>query len=192
MGSMPEQRRRNGRVACPYLPKVERVLDAEWVRRQGGRRDAVSYRAALEYGQSLWLEGKPAQAILQLNKAWAAELQEGDAVLERWPLPYRALVWILVNAQDDCFLGNPVRHFQHLATRIRGQCVELRSWRAWACFHLSATVLSDEEFPPDRLQIETERLILPDDQEVSESLRQYGLAGEAELFELIMDELKNA
>ena len=122
-----------GRAGCPYLPAVDRRLTAEWTRIHRGRRDAGFYRAALEYGQSLWMEGKPAQAILQLNKAWSADLEGGECVLSEWPLPYRALVWMLKHAPEGRFLGNPVRHFLHLATRVRGERAEIRIWRAWAC-----------------------------------------------------------
>ena len=180
-----------GRAGCPYLPAVDRRLTAEWTRIHRGRRDAGFYRAALEYGQSLWMEGKPAQAILQLNKAWSADLEGGECVLSEWPLPYRALVWMLKYAPAGDFLGNPVRHFQHLATRVRGEGTELRAWRAWACFHLSGRVLPERDFPPDVLQIETEGLVLPEIGDVLAALDQWGLAGETGLVEEVIGELEN-
>ncbi|MEP4078807.1 hypothetical protein [Haloferula sp.] len=177
------------RSECPYLPSVEAPLTAEWTRSHQGRRDVGFYKAALEYAQSLWREGKPAQAILQLNKAWAADLEGGEEVLEEWPLPYRALVWMLGHAAEGRFLGNPVRHFQHLATRIRGEGTELRAWRSWACFHLSSRALPSRDFPPDIQQIETEGLVLPEVGDVLVALEQQGLAGEASLVEAIIEEL---
>jgi hypothetical protein len=145
--------------------------------------------AALEYGQSLWLEGKPAQAVLQLNKAWSAKLDGSERVLCDWPVPYRALVWILKSSPKECFLGNPVRHFQHLATRVNGDAAELRSWRAWACFHLSRLVLPESENPPDLQQIESEQLELPSELEVRVALLRFGLPGEGDLFEELVKEL---
>jgi len=169
---------------------VTRRLTADWTRVHRGRRDGGFYRASLEYGQSLWMEGKPAQAILQLNKAWSAELMDDEEVLKNWPLPYQALLWMLSNAPVDGFLGNPVRHFQHLATRVCGPNAALRSWRAWACFHLSARVLSRDEFPADLEQIEREGLVIPNVEEVLEQLHQRGLSGESNLFQKVMMNLE--
>lgn len=173
---------------CPHLPVVNRRLTADWTRVHRGRRDGGFYQASLEYAQSLWMEGKPAQAILQLNKAWSAELMGDEEILKTWQLPYRALLWILLNAPEEGFLGNPVRHFQHLATRVCGPNAALRSWRAWACYHLSARVLSDEEFPADFEQIERERLAIPDIGLVLEKLQQCGLGGESDLIREVMVE----
>jgi hypothetical protein len=173
---------------CPHLPSVDQQLTADWTRVHHGKKDAAFYRATLEYGQSLWMEGKPAQAILQLNKAWSAELEGGESVLEQWALPYRALLWMMVRAPEDRFLGNPVRHFQHLATRVKGRDHERRSWRAWACFHLSMKVLPVEAFPIDSHQVEREGLVIPEMEEVLVALGQRGVAGERELFEEVMRE----
>ncbi|MGB6219538.1 hypothetical protein [Haloferula sp.] len=176
------------RAACPYLPMVDRVLSYEWTRVHRANRGAAFYLATLEYAQSLWLVGKPAQAILQLNLAWAVDLQEEEGILVQWPLPYRALRWILEHRMEAGFLGNPVRHFQHLATRVGGERFELRSWRAWACFHVSSLVLPPSEFPQDLLQIEKEDLLIPAIDEVLKSLDRWGIADEASLFEGVMSE----
>lgn len=175
---------------CPHLPMVNRRLTAEWTRAHRGRRDRGFYQASLEYGQSLWMEGKPAQAILQLNKAWSADLEGDDELLKQWPLPYRALSWMLVNAPDGGFLGNPVRHFQHLATRVGGHNAELRSWRAWACYYLSSKVLDSGDFPADVEQVESEELVIPEVSMVLEELHQRGSIGERDLFEEVMKELE--
>ena len=50
-------------------------------RRHGVERGAAFYQDALRYAQSLWISGKPAQAILQLDKAWMADLSDDAAVL---------------------------------------------------------------------------------------------------------------
>ena len=69
-------------------------------------------------------------------------------------------------------MGNPVRHFQHLATRVRGPDAGLRSWRAWACFHLCWLELAAGEFPPDHEQAAREGLRYPSREEI-----EAGLAG---------------
>lgn len=149
----------------PHLPTAPRDLDPTHTRRHRDECGPAFYLACLEYAQSLWLQEKPAQAILQLNKAFMADISN-PAI----PLPYRALIWFLENRKSDLFIGNPVRHFQHLATRMSGPRAGLRSWRAWACLHLARLVLPESEFPLDQDQIITESLILPDLTEVLENL----------------------
>lgn len=156
---MAEHGHLDGREACPFLPPARTVLrprDVSAARKAGG---ANAYLAALECAQSLWLQGLPAQAILQLNHAMAHDLAAGDL---QWPMPYQALVWILTRRHEDGFLGNPVRHFQHLATRMGSPGKRLRTARAWVCFHLAESVLPADAFPRDQRQIENERLAIPD------------------------------
>lgn len=118
---------------------------------------------ALRYAQSLWLVGKPAQAILQLNKSWMADLSGVKFPFGPGQSPYRALVWIIDQAAGgQCgYLGNPVRHFQHLASRMSGRDAEIRAWRAWLCFHLAERVLNSDQFPRDGEQIAREGLWIP-------------------------------
>lgn len=165
---------------CPYLPDVDGVLDANSMDPHRKERGAGYYLAALRYAQSLWLEKKPAQAILQLNKAWSAHLRGDEAVLRDWPPPYRALAWILRHTPDGLFLGNPVRHFQHLASRMAGPNPEPRRWRAWACFHLSESCLDAVGFPRDENQIANEALDIPTRDMVWQQLDALGWRGEAE------------
>ncbi|MEK7954024.1 hypothetical protein [Luteolibacter soli] len=141
------------------------------------------YFAALSYAQSLWREGKPAQAILQLNKAFMADLSGDEEVLGKFPPPYGALVWMLQQRPEGRFLGNPVRHFQHLATRVSGERKEIRAWRAWACFHLSQRVLPEGEFPPDEEQVAREAVVFPGWEEVLDAIREMGWRGEVEVLE---------
>ncbi len=152
-----------GNPACPWLPEIAQIHDFTLTRRHGRERGAAFYQDALRYGQSLWISGKPAQALLQLDKAWMADLPTDDPVLASDPSPYQALVWILRHATSgNCgYLGNPVRHFQHLASRMSGDRAEIRSWRAWLCFHLSERVLPRAEFPRDGDQIGREGLWIP-------------------------------
>ncbi len=151
--------------ACPWLPEVGAILDFSITRRHGKTRGGEFYLDALRYAQSQWRVGKPAQAILQLNKAWMADVADDDS-------PYRALVWILQQASaGDCgYLGNPVRHFQHLASRMSGPRAEVRAWRAWLCFHLAEKTLNCAEYPRDGAQIAREGLWIPSFQRVVNEL----------------------
>ena len=145
---------------CPHLPDH----DPGKTRRHGADRGAAFYLDALRFAQGYWIEGKPAQAILQLNKAFSTDLSENDPVLLEQPLPYAALAWIITRAADGShgFLGNPVRHFQHLATRMSGPNREARIDRAWRCFHLSRRLLEGKgDFPLDGRQIAREGIFIP-------------------------------
>ena len=154
--------------------------DPHLTRQHGAAKSAAFYQDALRYTQSQWMAGKPAQALLQLNKAWMADLAEDDAVIPAFPPPYRALVWILRQAADGgCgFLGNPVRHFQHLASRVSGPRAEVRSWRAWVCFHLAERFLDVGKFPRDGVQLAREGLWIPGFQRTCGEVRARGWNGE--------------
>jgi hypothetical protein len=145
---------------CPHLPP----FPAGRAKTHGAARGAGFYVDALVFAQGFWLEGKPAQAILQLNRAFSADLREDDSVLEKWPWPYAALEWILECSADGKagFLGNPVRHFQHLATRMSGPRCEERVLRAWRCFHIARRVLAGKgDYPLDGRQIAREGIFIP-------------------------------
>ena len=143
------------------------------------------YLAALRCAQSLWQMGKPAQSILMLNKAWSVDITGNEQILIKWRPPYMALRWILENAPPDAFLGNPVRHFQHLASRMSGPRSEVRAWRAWACMHLGEAVLPSTLFARDVVQVEKEGLIIPDLKECLRKIQTLGWADES-------DDLKGA
>lgn len=145
----------------PHLPPAPDDLNAHHTRRHRTECGPLFHRACLELSQSLWQQEKPAQAILQLNKA---------AFVPDLPAPYPALVWFLDHRRDDLFLGNPVRHFQHLASRMAGSHAALRARRAWACFHLAREVLPQADFPCDHTQILRERLEIPTLDEIAKNL----------------------
>lgn len=151
-------------------------------RRHGDVRGSAYYFDALRYAQSQWMHGKPAQAILQLNKAWFADLTGVEDVLIDHPSPYLALVWIMSHgAGDRCgFMGNPVRHFQHLATRMSGPRAEVRTWRAWACFHLSELTLHTTAYPRDGEQMVREGIWIPGFSCAIARLHEIGWRDEAE------------
>ncbi len=168
--------------ACPWLPEVYERHDGSLTRRYSEEKGPEFYAAALRYAHSQWRLGKPAQALLQLNKAWMADLGEATEVLRMLPPPYRALGWIMENAaaSGDGFLGNPVRHFQHLASRMSGPRAAVRSARAWLCFHLAETLLPSENFPRDGVQLVREGLWIPSWQCALTQVAQGGWPGEAE------------
>jgi hypothetical protein len=169
-----------GLPSCPLLPELARPQGPA-VTRDLAVKEAAYYHACLCYAQSLWREGKPAQAILQLNKSFMADLGRESGILLSWPPPYAVLVWMLRNRGEGDFIGNPVRHFQHLATRVGGERKEIRSWRAWACFHLSRRVLPTDGFPIDAEQVEKESLEIPEWSAVLDRIAAGGWVGEAEV-----------
>jgi hypothetical protein len=168
---------------CPHLPPAETVVTAAATRDLGSDRGSRFYEAALGYAQSLWKQGLPARSLLLLNRAMGCDLREGEPVLETWPLPYAAVAWILVERRPDQFIGNPRRHWQHLATRMVAPRKELRVWRAWACWHLSRLTLP--EMPADDRQIAEEGIVEPSIGTIREGLLQHGLRGEADLWDSV-------
>lgn len=167
---------------CPFLPNIglSRFPASVLAAFREGPRDADFFYQALCCGQSRWLEGLPAQALLMLNRAMGARLEMGkDAkLLECHPIPYRAVRWILRYGGAAGFIGNPRRHFQHLATRMSGHGTELRVARAWGCWELAKATncdwLADEE------QIERECVIEPTLDQVENNLTRYGLPAEVD------------
>lgn len=165
---------------CPWLPETGRLHDFTITRRHGADRGPAFYQDALGYAQSQWISGKPAQAILQLNKAWMADLNGAEDVLEKLPAPYQALVWILRRCTTaECgYLGNPVRHFQHLASRMSGPRAEIRLWRAWLCMHLAERILPQGFFPRDGHQIARDGLWIPSAGRSLDAVKSNGWPGE--------------
>jgi hypothetical protein len=165
---------------CPWLPAVEEIHDFTLTRKHGSGRGPEFYLDALRYAQSQWMARKPAQALLQLNKAWMADLQRQERILLEHPAPYRALAWILRRAAagKHGYLGNPVRHFQHLASRMSGPRAEIRAWRAWLCMHLAGRVLPCGMHPRDGRQIAREGLWIPTAGRALDAVRDLGWQGE--------------
>lgn len=166
---------------CPWLPAVREVLDHTVTRRHGKDKGPAFYRDALRFAQSHWLAGKPAQAMLQINKAWMADLNFQDEWLADDMDPYGALAWMLCEIRDGAegFGGNPVRHFQHLASRMSGPRSEARRWRAWLCLHLAEKVLPLPGFERDGVQLAREGLWVPGAQRAIAGLVSHGWPGEA-------------
>lgn len=162
---------------CPHLPEATSPMDYRALRRFGADRGAGFYEAALTYGQYLWQRGLSARAILCLDRALFAELRGEEAVLKQWPLPYRALRWMLeAERGEEAFLGNPRVSYQHLAGRVRGERAAVKRWRAWACWHVTRAALP--ALPGDPRHAVTE----PSEEEVAAGLAAYGIPGEADMW----------
>jgi hypothetical protein len=165
---------------CPHLPAPDG--DAHPAARLGafrhGGRGGDFYLQALRCAQSRWQAGLPGQALLMLNRAMGARLDAvADAdVLAAWPIPYRAVLWLLRHGEAAGFLGNPRRHFQHLATRMSGGEVDRRVARAWACWALARR--ANPAWPADEAQIAGEGVREPMLGEVEAALARHGLPGE--------------
>jgi hypothetical protein len=153
----------------------------------GGDRGPAFYLAALRYAQSLWRQGFPARSILLLNRALGAELEGDEAVLRQWPLPYAAIGWILKSHGEEQFIGNPRRHWQHLATRMSGPRPELRSWRAWACWRMACVALP--EMPADEKQLTEEGVREPGEEEIADHLTRLGHADEVAMWREVLEGL---
>ncbi|MFK5922253.1 MAG: hypothetical protein QM496_08745 [Verrucomicrobiota bacterium] len=168
--------------SCPYLPMVDEPLSAAVMREV---KDDVYgerfYLQALKCGQSLWRQGLPAQALLMFNRALGADLQAGVAVFEQWPLPYAAVGWVMRHREQDQFIGNPRRHFQHLATRMVEPRKARRTARAWACWYMACRVFPD--YPADDKQISEEGVVEPGWEEIGEMLEREGIAGELKIWQ---------
>ena len=160
---------------CPHLPPIDHPIRATVLRELGTDRGPLFYDRALECAQSLWRRGVPAQALLLINRAHGADLQTDD----RHPMgeTYAAAAWILANRDPERFIGNPRRHYQHLATRMVEPRKTLRSWRAWAMWAIAREV--DPSWPADERQLADELIHEPSLEEIAGALHQYGLPGEA-------------
>ena len=156
---------------CPILPQVHECFRA--TTHPCPDVPATAYPHRLRYAQSRWLEKKPAQALLQLNHAFTVDLPDDSPLYLEHPWPYQAKLWIALNTPAGVFLGNPVRHYQHYATRLPADAPrrQLRVTRAWLCFHLMKAVLPADTFPQDEYQIENESLTIPEPAELLEQLK---------------------
>lgn len=156
-------------VPCPYLPAVDHVYIAQEIHDLGKDRSENFYTIALHYAQSLWLEGFPAKSLLLVNRALSCRLP--GVSLQAPYQPYQAVAWMLHHRPDGLFIGNPRRHYQHLATRMVEPHKELRSWRAWACWHLAKCLLDENEYPSDDEQIREELIVEPRRAEIADALQ---------------------
>lgn len=167
---------------CPLLPEENRHYDHRDIEALNHERGPLFYETALHYAQSLWREGFPAKSILLINRALSLPLPGDESILVKWPLPYAALVWIMQNRVEGQFIGNPRRHWQHLATRMVEPNKALRIWRAWACWYLAKTILSESEFPADQKQIREEQIVEPTHEQIADHLQRLSPANDFEVW----------
>lgn len=158
---------------CPYLPTItERYPASALASFRGKRKGFGFYQTSLQCAQSRWLEGFPAQAILMINRALSVDFStwpdEERAKLNDLSFPYQALAFIIREGGRYGFLGNPRRHFQHLATRMSGANLELRIARAWACWAIARKTLPD--LTADEKQLTEESITEPGLAEISANL----------------------
>lgn len=165
---------------CPDLPSPPPGLDHRHLSRHGETRDAAFYLSCLEYAQTLWQRSLPARAVLCLDRAFGADLRGGEPELLAWPLPYAPMAWFLVHTPPDIFIGNPRVHFQHYADRMNEPRRELRSARAWACWHLARRLRPAWPADPRHNVVE------PSAASVAEQLEALGLPDEARLWDAVL------
>lgn len=163
----------------PLLPEINRAYSAAEINAFGKDRGPLFYETCHLYAQSLWRSGFPAKCILLLNRAFSSPLSRGEPVLETLPLPYQAMAWLLLNRQEGQFIGNPRRHWQHLATRMVPPDKDLRTWRAWACWYLAKEILPEDAFPADHQQIREEGVVEPAYADIQEALNRLSPADDA-------------
>ncbi|MDF1811064.1 MAG: hypothetical protein P1V20_02590 [Verrucomicrobiales bacterium] len=165
---------------CPHLPETDTPLRASAMKACGKDRGEEFYHLALRCAQSLWLQGLPAQSLLLINRAFGADHDESPAMCVVNPLPYAAAAWVMQNRAEEQFIGNPRRHYQHLATRMVAPRKEARTWRAWACWYMACHIFPD--YPADELQIATEGIVEPTLDDIATSLNKAGQPGESDLW----------
>lgn len=171
---------------CPYLPEADLSLDWRSLNKSKKQSSIRFYKSSLQYAQVLWLKGLPARAILAADRALLTKLSGHETELEKWPLPYQAMAWMLKHYDEDQFVGNPRVHFQHLASRVRGDRENQRKWRAWACWFLACNIRPN--LPAD----EKQQLIEPTEEEIAEGLANYGIAGEQKLWQWVARDLSES
>jgi hypothetical protein len=152
-------------------------MDWRELHRHGDDRGAEFYLSALTYGQHLWQRGLAARALLAVDRALLADVAASEAVLASWPLPYRALHWIMTQAEAKALVGNPRVHYQHLADRIQGHRSAQQRARCWAVWQLAR--LANPDWPGDPRH----QVLEPNPKEIARQLREHGLPGEIEVWQ---------
>lgn len=175
-----------GLLPCPHLPEATEPLSAVAMKRCGKDRGRDFYLLALQCAQSLWLQGLPAQSLLLINRAMGADHQSDPEMCGQFPMPYQAAAWVMRARTEEQFIGNPRRHYQHLATRMVEPRKEQRSWRAWGCWYLSCNLFPD--YPADEKQIAEEGIIEPSYDLIVEQLDALGIAGETKTWQSTVTE----
>ncbi|MCB1124039.1 MAG: hypothetical protein KJT03_20980, partial [Verrucomicrobiae bacterium] len=121
------------------------------------------------------------RALLAVDRALLTDLTGEEPELLAWPLPYQAMAWMIANYREETFVGNPRVHFQHLASRIRGERADQRRWRAWACWYLTRQV--KPALPGDAKQ----GIIEPAFEAIDKGLENHGISGEAAIWRSVLE-----
>jgi hypothetical protein len=158
---------------CPFLPSCGRPLSWRDLNALRDDQGPELYRLCLEYGQQLWLDDLPARALLAVDRALYCDVPSDAEVLSEYPMPYRAIGW-MVKQPSDNFAGNARVHYQHLADRVRGERAELKKWRAWAAWAVSRVARPDLEGDSKHVVAE------PTHPEIEAGLQNYGVSGEVD------------
>jgi len=162
---------------CPYLPESNASMN--W-RSMKSAEGVQFYMTALAYSQLLWEQNLPARAILAVDRALLTNMSGNEPELVAWPLPYRAMSWMVANYDEAVFVGNPRVHFQHLATRVKGEREDQRRWRAWASWYLARQARPD--LPGDSKQ----GIIEPSLENIEAGLEKFGISGELETWQSVV------
>ena len=171
---------------CPYLPDADPSMDWRATQKSKSVSNITFYMTALTYGQLLWIKNLPARALLAIDRALLTDLKGNELELQKSPLPYQAMAWMIAHYDDDRFVGNPRVHFQHLATRVRGNRHEQRMWRAWACWYLAC--LQRPWLAGDEKQGIEE----PSRKEIATGLKNHGINGELKIWETVVQKIEAA
>jgi len=172
--------------SCPYLPLPSRPLTADDIHALGQDRGDRFFLTAMSYAQSLWLDSYPAKALLLVNRALSCALPErsldapacgsggqDEVGVDAVAAPYHAKAWIMHHRPEGRFIGNPRRHYQHLATRMVEPHKELRTWRAWACWYLAKELLPEADYPHDAVQVRVEKIVKPTRAQIAAQLARW-------------------
>ena len=185
---MPERIHLPNLSPCPFLPSIEKPLAAASMKQCGKSRGQDFYLLALQCAQSLWLQGFPAQSLLLINRAFGADHESNPSMCDNAPLPYAAAAWVMQHCEEGQFIGNPRRHYQHLATRMVPPRKEQRSWRAWACWELACILFPN--YPADEEQLTKEQINEPSRDVIFEQLTNLGLRGEPDVWMSVIKDIE--
>ena len=78
---------------CPFLPKIDKKIKASDSRALSNQKGLSFYRLSLEYSQTKWMQGLPAQSLLQLNRAMSAEINA--LLLDAYSTPFQPVDGLL-------------------------------------------------------------------------------------------------
>lgn len=159
---------------CLYLPEPEANMSYRNVREAGSIDDF--YFVSLQYGHYLWRKGHAGRSILSITRGLYSNISERSPHLAKWPLPYRAIHWVVSEHPKDDFPGNPRISFQHQATRMSGRGKAIRQARAWAVWYLVCAA------KPNLQGDLNQRIKEPEASDIVKALKRWGHPDEADIW----------